>query len=94
MSGKTFFNSNKILTSLLAGLLGIVGGVAAGSYNIGVEKTKITQKLQSYDEKFVELAALIKENSTSTKEAVEKINEAIQKIQISIGILESNSNHR
>jgi len=94
MSGKTFFNSRKILTGLLVGLLGATGGVAATSYNIGVETTKVTQKLEDHTTKFIEIAQLIKENSTLTKEAIEKITEAIQKIQISIAVLESSSSHK
>ena len=88
----SFFNSHKVLTSLVTGLLGIIGGVAAGAYGVGVEKTKTILKLESHDQKFIEIMNLIHEDNLRTNNFAEKISETVTQIQIDIGILKYNSN--
>lgn len=93
MSGKIFFNSHKILTWLLAGSLGLIGGISAGSYGIGVEKTKITLKLEQHDQKFIDIMNLIHEDGLRTNEVAQKIIEAVNKIQIDIAVLKDHADH-
>jgi len=79
--------THKLLTSVFTGLLGVIGGIAATSYGIGVEKTKITQKDEEHDKKLIEIAALVHENSTSTNVAIVEINKAITGIQKDLAVL-------
>lgn len=91
MSNKMFFNSHKVLVSLLTGLLGLVGGVAAGAYGVGVEKTKIVLKLEEHDQKFINIVNLIHEDALRTNEVAEKLIEAVNKIQIDIAVLKDHA---
>jgi hypothetical protein len=62
-----FLNTQKVLTGLLVSLLGLVGGVAAASYSVGVEKTKITQKVEEHEKALLEINTYLKEISQSIR---------------------------
>lgn len=86
---KPYF-SRKLLTGIIVGLLGLISGVAATSYGVGADRATIGAKVEEHDKKFVELADLIRENSTSTNLAIQEICKAIHLIQIDLAVLTAN----
>lgn len=77
--------TSKVLTGVLAGVLGIVGGVAATSYAIGSEKAKITAKTEELDKNIDRLMNLF----TLTQTDISNIRDSISQIKSDVAVLKA-----
>jgi len=80
---------NKLFTGIIASVLGLLGGVAATSYALGIEKSKITTKLEGQDKSISTLFDLINTNLIVTQGDIRSINDSLSQIKTDIAVLKA-----